>query len=420
MRVISSSPAEPGTLSGAALHGTPRPRAGPRFAGWPARLGWPYPPAVIDTAWTVFALANLDLIFMFPDWETIPFHLIWASLTLVYGFRTWDLGPTLWVLSAVMVLTAIGIGIDVAVGCEPAAALTEDPLLALIFLAMAWHARRALAAERSNRLISEHNTRLLSDQRRFLQDAAHQLRTPITIALGHAELLAGLLADGAGQQESEDIEVVIDELTRLRRISERLLIIAAAADPAFLHPEPVPIDRLVTELIRRWRPAADRCWRIGRLDQAIVRADRERLELALDALLENAVRHTGSDDVIQLSVIKDYPGMPVRIIVADTGGGIAANRLPLIFDRFSTGDDGQPRGTGLGLPLVRAVAHAHGGDVTVQSGTGQGCEFELTLPAYIGAGQALADDPDQAPAVTAGDAHHEDIVDQVQRGRARG
>jgi signal transduction histidine kinase len=390
------------------------------LAGWPTRLGWPYPPAVIDTAWTIFALANLDLIFMFPDWETIPFHLIWASLTLVYGFRTWDLGPTLWILSAVMVLTAIGIGIDVAVGCEPAAELTEDPLLALMFLAMAWHARRTLTAERSYRLISEHNGRLLSDQRLFLQDAAHQLRTPITIALGHAELLAGLLAQAGDRQESEDIEVVIDELNRLRRISERLLIIAAAADPAFLHSEPVALDELITELLRRWRPAADRCWRTGRLDQAVVRADGERLELALDALLENAVRHTTSDDVIQLAVIKDYPGMPTRIIVADTGGGISSGRLPLIFDRFSTGDDGQPRGTGLGLPLVRAVAHAHGGDVTVRSEIGKGSEFELTLPASIGVGQALtAAGPDRASAVVAGDYRDQDIVDQEQQGSAR-
>jgi len=412
------SPAEPGIVSGAAAYAADRARPRSRPARWSARLGWPYPPAVIDTAWTIFALANLDLMFMFPDWETIPFHLIWASLTLVYGFRTWDLGPTLWVLSAVMVLTAIGIGIDVAVGFEPAAELTEDPLLALMFLAMAWHARRTLTTERSYRLISEQNTRLLSDQRRFLQDAAHQLRTPITIALGHAELLADLLADAGGQQEGEDIEVIIDELNRLRRISERLLIIAAAADPEFLHPESVALDRLITELVRRWRPTAERNWRIGRLDQAIVAADGERLGLALDALLENAVRHTASDDVIQLSVIRDYPGMPTRIIVADTGSGIPADRLPLIFDRFSTGDDGQPRGTGLGLPLVRAVAHAHGGNVTVRSEFDKGSEFELTLPSLIGVGLALSAGPDGVQAARAGHGLDEDL-DQEQQGSAR-
>jgi signal transduction histidine kinase len=341
------------------------------------RLGWPYPSRLIDVAWVIFALVNFDLMFMFPSWETIPFHLIWATLTLIYGFRVWRLGPTLWMAGAVLVLTAAGIAVDVVVGSEPATELTEDPLLALMFLAMAWHARRKLAADRSHRLISEHNARLLDDQRRFLQDAAHQLRTPITIALGHAELLATAVD---GHQETEDIEVVIGELSRLRRISERLLIIAAAADPAFLHPEPVALDQLVAELIRRWRPAADRSWRIARLDQVTVQADRERLGLALDALLENAVRHTGSNDVVQLSVVRDNLGMPARIIVADAGTGIPADEVPLIFDRFSTGRDGQPRGTGLGLPLVRAVARAHGGNVTVSSTLGKGSEFVLTLP----------------------------------------
>jgi signal transduction histidine kinase len=258
-----------------------------------------------------------------------------------------------------------------------------------MFLAMAWHAHRRLAADRSHRLISEHNARLLDDQRRFLQDAAHQLRTPITIALGHAELIASAV-ESQPAQLAEDIDVVVGELNRLRRISERLLIIAAAADPAFLHPEPVALDQLVAELIRRWQPAADRCWRIGRLDQVIVPADRERLGLALDALLENAVRHTLSTDVIQLSVIRDYPGRPARILVADTGGGIAADQVPLIFDRFSTGDDGQHRGTGLGLPLVRAVARAHGGNVTVSSTAGEGSAFELTLPVPADARLALA------------------------------
>jgi signal transduction histidine kinase len=110
-----------------------------------------------------------------------------------------------------------------------------------------------------------------------------------------------------------------------------------------------------------------------------VQADRERLSLALDALLENAVRHTGQADVIQLSVIRGWPGMSARVVVADSGSGIAADQLDLIFDRFRTGDSQSP-GTGLGLPLVRAVAHAHGGDVTVHSKPGEGSEFELSLP----------------------------------------
>jgi signal transduction histidine kinase len=311
----------------------------------------------------------------------------------------------MWVLGVVMVTTASGIGLDVWRGTEPAEELTEVPLMAAVFVAMVWHAQHKQAADRSVRLIGEHNARLLADQRQFVQDAAHQLRTPITIALGHAELLAGDLADQHGaDQQSQDIGVVIGELSRLRRISDRLLIIAAAGDPTFLHLKYIALDRLIADYVGRWRPMTDRHLRIGQLAPATVRADSERLTLALDALMENAVRHTGSNDVIELSVIRGYAGTSARIVVADTGCGIPADQVPLIFDRFRTGDvhtgdDEHPRGTGLGLPLVRAVAHAHGGNVTVHSTVGEGSQFALTLPASPPGGRSalpvgsLVDEP---------------------------
>src|SRR6476661_1707063 len=197
--------------------------------------------------------------------------------------------------------------------------------MAAMFVAMVWHARRKLTAEQESRRFGEENARLLATQRRFLQDASHQLRTPITIALGHAELLADGLT---GNQETHDIEVVLGELNRLRRIAERLLVIAAAEGPEFLQTEAVELDGFTME------------------------ADRERLGLAVDALLENAVRHTASGDVIKLSVVAVGYGLPVRLIVADTGQGIPAELLRHVFDRFRSGDSGPPRGTGLGLALV--------------------------------------------------------------------
>jgi len=342
---------------------------------------WPFRPVLLDAAWAAFSVLNLGAILLLPHWETIPFHFIWISFTLLYGFRTWAPKPTLTVLGAVMAATAAGIGLDVMRGAEPPAELTEVPLMAAMFLAMVWHARRKLAAEHETRLVSEENAQLLDTQRRFLQDASHQLRTPITIALGHAELLAGNLT---GQQEGRDIQVVLGELNRLRRIAERLLVIAAAEGPEFLHPEPVALDSFVMEILRRWRPTADRRWQLGRLDKATVQADRERLALAVDALLENAVRHTASGDVIKLSIVASGYGQPIRIIVADAGQGIPAELLRHVFDRFRSGDSGHPRGTGLGLALVRAVARAHGGEVLVSSRPGQGSEFQLLLPAPPG------------------------------------
>jgi signal transduction histidine kinase len=360
------------------------------------RLSWPFRPAWLDAVWVVFSVINLIAIFAFAGWETIPFHFIWISFTLLYGFRTWAPRPTLVVLSVVMVTTAAAIGLDVTRGAEPAAELTEVPLMAAMFLAMVWHARRKLTAEQESRLVSEENARLLATQRRFLQDASHQLRTPITIALGHTELLALSLTS---RQEGHDIQVVLGELNRLRRIAERLLVIAAAEGPEFLHLEPVALDSFTMEILRRWRPTADRRWQLGQLDKVTVQADRERLGLAVDALLENAVRHTASGDVIKLSVVAVGYGLPVRMIVADTGQGIPAELLGHVFDRFRSGDSGPSRGTGLGLALVRAVARAHGGDVLVNSSPGQGSEFELLLPAPSG---PLALPSASAPAKLAG------------------
>ena len=288
----------------------------------------------MDVVWAVFSAVNLVCILVFSHWETIPFHFIWISLTLLYGFRVWATRPTLWVLGVVMVTTFAAIAMDVYRGAQSVDELNEVPLMAMMFWLMVWHAQRRLAANQERQLVSEENARLLATQRRFLQDASHQLRTPITIALGHAELLAQELTDRA---ERRDIQVVVGELARLRRLGERLLVIAASEDPDFLRPELVALDRFTMDVIRRWRPTAERQWRIGRLDRVTVSADRERLALAVDALLENAVRHTTDGDMIELSVAASGPGMPVRMIVADTGAGILPTELAHIFDRFRTG-----------------------------------------------------------------------------------
>jgi signal transduction histidine kinase len=360
--------------------------------------------AWVDLAWVVFSLVNLAAIVIFSHWETVPFHFIWISLTLLYGFRVWSTGPTAWVLAVVMITTGAAISWDVYHGAQSVDELNEVPLMAAMFWLMVWHAQRRLAADTERDLVSKENARLLATQRRFLQDASHQLRTPITIALGHAELLA---RDLAGHAEARDIEVVVGELARLRRLGERLLMIAASEDPDFLRPEPVALDRFTMEAFRKWMPTSQRRWTLGHLDPVLVTADRERLGLAVDALLENAVRHTARGEEIQLSVLRDRDGQAAHMIVADSGEGILPAELDRIFDRFRSGSQlGAARGTGLGLALVRAVARAHGGEVRVRSAPGEGSEFELVLPvrppppvpgAGAGPGERLLGAPDGTP-----------------------
>jgi two-component system, OmpR family, sensor kinase len=349
-----------------------------RARTWRTWPGW------LDLAWVALWILGLAGIVVFDRWEAIPFHLIWISFALLYSFRVRQTKPTLWVLAAMIGTTFAAIGLDVIRGAQPADELTEVPLMAAMFWVMMWHGHRMLAANAERVRVSEENEWLLAAQRRFLQDASHQLRTPITIALGHSELLARSLAD---DQDKRDINVVVGELNRLRTISERLLLIAASENPDFLRPEPVALDQLTMETMRRWRPTADRRWQLGGLDQAIVHADRERLRLALDALLENATQHTGPGDMIRLSVARSQTTELVRMIVEDSGSGIAADELTPIFERFATGSGAAGRrGTGLGLPLVRAVARGHGGEVRVRSTAGEGSAFELVLPVPTAAG----------------------------------
>ena len=369
------------TLAGVAAPGpAPAVRAAPRPDSHPASRRWPFRYGWVDAAWVAFSVANLVAMMFFAQWETVPFHFIWISFTILYGFRVWAAQPTLWVLGLVILATGAAISWDVWHHTQPLAELTEVPLMAAMFWAMVWHARRRLLADEERSRVSAENARLLATQRRFLQDASHQLRTPITIALGHAELLATELGSSR-RRAARDIDVVVGELTRLRHLGERLLMIAAAEDPEFLRPEPVALDRFTMDVLRKWMPTAARTWRLGRLDAVTVEADRERLGLAVDALLENAVRHTGDGDTIQLSVLPGDGGTG-RMIIADTGAGIPPAELAHVFDRFrSSAGPGDGRRTGLGLALVRAVAQAHGGEVLVRSTPGQGSEFELVLPA---------------------------------------
>src|SRR6266581_2963475 len=143
----------------------------------------------VDIAWVVFIGLNLLAMHLVPAWQTIPFLVIWVSLTAIYGFRLWHLGSTLLTVVTVTLATGGLIGWQVLRGEQDGDYLAEVPLVAMMFVVMVWHSRRRVAAMEQMRRISEHNSLLLDQQRQFLQDVSHQLGTPITIALGHTELI---------------------------------------------------------------------------------------------------------------------------------------------------------------------------------------------------------------------------------------
>ena len=375
-----TGPAHPGS-AGAQSGGTQPGDAAPairRVLQWP-HLSW------VDIAWVGFVGLNLAAMRLFPTWQTVPFLAIWVSLTVIYGFRLWRLQPTILTLAAVTVATGGIIAVQVLKGKQDADYLAEVPLIALMFLVMVWHGRRRLAATEERlaameevQRVSQENLRLLKQQRRFLQDASHELGTPITVALGHAELIERAVTN---TEVAEDAHVVTDELMRLRRLATRMLLLASASSPDFLHLEPVVLDSVAVDALDRWGHAPRR-WRLTATAESTVLGDRDRLGLALDALLENAIAHTAADDLIELGARRENGH--VILSVADSGSGIPAADLDRIFHRFARADPRRTReagGFGLGLAIVQAIAEAHHGSARASSTLGQGSLFEVLLPA---------------------------------------
>lgn len=334
----------------------------------------------VEVAWGAFSAANVAVIVLLERWETIPFHFIWVSLTLVYGFRVWRLRTTMAVLLVVMLVTGGALVWTVTRGHERLDEVAEVPLMAAMFVAMVWHARRRQAAAEEARRLAENEHRLLERQREFVRDASHELRTPITVARGHAELIR---AENRETQTGEDIAVVLDELDRLERLSERLLVLAAAEHPSFLAVAMVQIEPLVLGTARRWEPTADREWRVDVAADGWIRGDAERLAIALDALIENAVKATDEGERIRIAA--SHTDGSLVIEVADTGVGIDREQLARVFDRFSRIDAARARGrggTGLGLAIVKAIAEAHGGSVSADGEPDRGATFRMHLPGF--------------------------------------
>ena len=228
-----------------------------------AAIGW-LRARYVELAWLAFAAANLAAMLFWPSWETIPFHFIWISLTLVYGFRVWTPGAT----GLVILATGSLILSDAFNGEQLWGELFEVPLMSAMFLAMVWHARRRQDTLRILERESAERAALLGQQKRFLHDVSHELRTPVTIARGHLELLRRL--DGKPAQE---IDIALDELGRIENILERLLLLAKSKQPDFVVPEQVEIEPFLEDVLVRWSGIVPRGWRLGELSPGMLHAD---------------------------------------------------------------------------------------------------------------------------------------------------
>ena len=216
--------------------------------------------------------------------------------------------------------------------------------------------------------------RAFDAQRQFIDDAGHELRTPLTIVLGNLDLLPE-----DPDERRETIALLTDELERMSRLVRDLLLLAGREQAEFLQLETVDVAELTDELAAKAAALALRGFLVESRGQGIVVADRQRLTQAVLQLAENAAAHSGDEGPIWIGSSVD-DGV-ARLWVRDKGVGIPAEEHDAVFERFRRGTNAsRARGSGLGLPIVAAIAEAHRGRVELRSADGEGATFTIVIP----------------------------------------
>jgi signal transduction histidine kinase len=308
---------------------------------------------------------------LLPGHETIPFHLLWIGLCLVYGFTVWQ--PTeMVVMVAISAVVTGGIMVYHAFqGHIEWAETAEVPLSVVLASVIAVYLRkRHLALTELARIAQEEHRRIAARQI-LVRQISHELRTPITIARGYTELIRNHAAD---QVVAEDTGIVLEELDKLAQITERLVTLIQVDGQ--LNREPVTLSTELTRIVRRWTPTADRNWKV-QAAQGSVLANRERLEVALDCLLDNAIRYTKPGDSISVTGTIDSGSWGIE--VADSGSGMTSAHADALTQARAVPRE-ELSGTGLGLATVRSIAGSWGGNLLVRSVPGGGTQILLRFP----------------------------------------
>lgn len=220
-------------------------------------------------------------------------------------------------------------------------------------------------------------------QRRMMADVSHQLRSPITVVRGHLDVLSrGALDDPT--QTRATVLTVIDELDRMNRLVERLLLLGRSLEADFTDVVPIDVRALLLDLSSACEMLAPRRWTVGPIPDVVIFGDLDKLRGAILNLVENAVRATQPEDTIELSArVHEGAAAPtLEIMVDDSGPGIALEHRDAVLTRFTSSEprSSNAGGTGLGLAIVSAIAHSHGGSVRIDDSPLGGCLVTIILP----------------------------------------
>jgi len=219
-----------------------------------------------------------------------------------------------------------------------------------------------------------------AEQRRFMSDVGHELRTPLTIVRGTLET--------TDTRDPEDVAeshaIALEELDRMGRVVGDLSELAASSRPDYVRPRPVDLAAFARSAFARLEHIGARDWVLEQVPDVVADVDEQRLAQALVQLAANAVRYSeeGSRITVRIEQVPSPEGPEIHLAVRDEGVGIAEEDQRRVFERFTRVEGAPSGGSGLGLPIVLAIAEGHGGTVRLHSVPGRGSTFTIVVPQH--------------------------------------
>jgi len=326
--------------------------------------------------WLLVAGTNLAVMYAALE-ESLPADLIWASFALVYGLVPWSRLTTNLAFWGMTLATSVPMFMHLAAGTSVWSELWQIVWTGVLVYLLIWHVNRQRAAQRQLLLLGEAERSRAARQELTTRFGSHEIRTRLSVARGFVELIRDSTSES---RTRSDAQLVVGELDKAAALNSRLLTLVQVE----LQRTPVPVafllDDLVETVLHRWAPTADRAWSSD-ASGGVMLGNQERLESALDCLLENAVKFTDDGDAICIEAHVDRG--EVVLSVADSGTGIPQEDVVRVFDTFQTGSAARERaGSGLGLAIVAAIVEAQNGTVEVDSIVGSGTRFTIRCPAF--------------------------------------
>jgi two-component system OmpR family sensor kinase len=330
---------------------------------------------LLAACWLVVAGSNLLLMYA-GGGEYFPDRLIWASFAFVYGLASWSRLTTNLLFWGMTVATGVPMLMHTSSPSSFWSELWQIISMGVLVYLLIWHVNRQREAQRQILRLGEAERGRTARRELTTRFGSHEIRTRLSVARGFVELIRDSTSE---ERTRSDAQLVVGELDKAAALNSSLLTLVQVGLPTAPAPVSFFLDDLVEGVLHRWTPTAQRAWSCD-TSAGVMLGNPERLEAALDCLVENAVKFTDDGDSIRIEAHVDRA--EAVLSVSDSGIGIPQEEVAGVFETFRTGSAPRDRaGSGLGLAIVAAIVESIHGSVDVASVVRSGTRFTIRCPA---------------------------------------